>query len=291
SKYSNARTYRYNLTSRGFDPRVRVEPVLARQLVGRKPSTVRSRAGLRDDERGGEMANGEGETAKDEEETANEEEMKRSSWFDSRVRVEPKVERRLVAGKLSSVHVVQIEKEMGELLDEENDRKRCANSSSELEVPAHKWRSSIFGKKTIREAGCPKSKPKIFQSTWYISIMQKGEYVGRGETTVKERSTGYGDVYAENNVEEGCTGCGDDSGNTNTNESLGFERTTDNQKCLVDQNSQMTYRGSEMATISIGKECGDTEYGHKGVTCGRSEVYAYTDIKNFIVGDDAEDEY
>ncbi|KAI6096455.1 hypothetical protein F5141DRAFT_1067697 [Pisolithus sp. B1] len=126
--------------------------------------------------------------------------------------------------------------ELVQLLDEENDRKRCTNSSSELEVPAHKWRSSIFGKvgnhlhsvssalelrtqrmrpltlKTIREAGCPKSKPKIFQSTWYISIMQKGEYMGWGETTVKERSAGYGDVYAENNIEEGCTGCGDDSG-------------------------------------------------------------------------------
>ncbi|KAI6103277.1 hypothetical protein EV401DRAFT_1893655 [Pisolithus croceorrhizus] len=72
--------------------------------------------------------------------------------------------------------------------------------------------SARLQRKTIHEAGCPKSKPKIFQSTWYISIMQKGEYVGWGETTIKERSAGYGNVYAENNIEEGCTGCGNDLG-------------------------------------------------------------------------------
>ncbi|KAI6094418.1 hypothetical protein F5141DRAFT_1069617 [Pisolithus sp. B1] len=35
-------------------------------------------------------------------------------------------------------------------------------------------------RKAIREAGCPKSKSKVFQSTWYISITQKREYVARG---------------------------------------------------------------------------------------------------------------
>ncbi|KAI6124992.1 hypothetical protein EDD16DRAFT_1517243 [Pisolithus croceorrhizus] len=32
--------------------------------------------------------------------------------------------------------------------------------------------------KAICEAGCPKSNPKILQSVWYMSIMQKGEDVG-----------------------------------------------------------------------------------------------------------------
>ncbi|KAI6096670.1 hypothetical protein EV401DRAFT_1895708 [Pisolithus croceorrhizus] len=196
----------------------------------------------------GEMANGEGETAKDEEETANEEEMKHSSLVTINIvrsqgsknspsqsreqTVEPKVERRLVAGKLSSVHVIQIEKEMGDMTP--SNAKHCHTSSFVALVKLLSTSSSAkhnghcpeelvqdpqsLGKwvttctKTIREAGCPKSKPKIFQSTWYISIMQKGEYVGWGETTIKERSTGYSNVYAENNVEEGCTGCGNDSG-------------------------------------------------------------------------------